>query len=139
MDLDFLQISLLAILQGLTEFLPISSSGHLLLPSILLGWTDQGLTFDVAVHIGSLLAVVIYFREDVRKLIVAWFGSVTTREQSDDSRLAWLLIIATVPGGIAGLLANNLVEEYARSVVIVALASIVFALLLLFDTISGRS
>jgi len=133
LNLDFLQISLLAMLQGLTEFLPISSSGHLLLPSMLLGWTDQGLTFDVAVHIGSLLAVFIYFGRDIQKLMLAWFESVTSSKQSDDSRLAWLLIIATVPGGIAGLLANDLVEEYARSVVIVAITSIVFALLLLWS------
>lgn len=133
MNLDFLQISLLAILQGLTEFLPISSSGHLLLPSILFGWTDQGLTFDVAVHLGSLLAVVIYFRRDIQRLTLAWFDSVAARQQSDDSRLAWLLIIATVPGGIAGLLASDLIEEYARSVVVVAITSIVFALLLLWS------
>ncbi len=138
MNLDFLQISLLAILQGLTEFLPISSSGHLLLPSILFGWSDQGLTFDIAIHIGSLLAVVIYFRRDIQKLMLAWIGSISSRTQSDDSRLAWLLIIATVPGGIAGLLANDLVQEYARSsVVLVAMTSIVFALLLLWSDRSG--
>jgi len=133
LDLDFIQISLLAILQGLTEFLPVSSSGHLLLPSILFGWADQGLTFDVAVHLGSLLAVVIYFRADLRRLILAWVGSITSRNHNPDSRLAWLLIVATVPGGIAGLLANDLVEQYARSLVIVALTSIVFALLLLWS------
>ena len=109
MDLDFIQISLLAILQGLTEFLPVSSSGHLLLPSILFGWTDQGLTFDVAVHLGSLLAVVIYFRADLRRLILAWVGSVTSRNHNADSRLAWLLIVATVPGGIANKASQTLI------------------------------
>ena len=68
-DIDLWQAVLLAIVQGLTEFLPISSSAHLVLPSEILGWPDQGLAFDVAVHIGSLLAVVIYFRQDIRQLI----------------------------------------------------------------------
>jgi undecaprenyl-diphosphatase len=138
LNLDYLQVSLLAILQGFTEFLPISSSGHLLLPSLLLGWSDQGLTFDVAVHIGSLLAVVIYFRYDISRLSAACWQSLQTRKQSNDSRLAWLLMIATIPGGVIGLLLNSWIEQYARLVWLIAITSILFALLLLWSDRSAQ-
>ena len=74
--MGIIEIIVLAILQGLTEFLPISSSAHLILPSQVLGWDDQGLAFDVAVHAGSLMAVVLYFREEVGRLTVSWFASL---------------------------------------------------------------
>ena len=73
--MDFIQAFWLAIVQGLTEFLPISSSAHLILPSAILGWQDQGLAFDVAVHMGSLIAVLAYFKKDVAQLIQSWVGS----------------------------------------------------------------
>ena len=102
MDLNFFQVTLLALIQGITEFLPVSSSAHLILPSLLLDWPDQGLTFDVAVHLGSLFAVLAYFRHDILQLLVAWLKNLTQRQTSEDSRLAWLIIIATVPGALAG-------------------------------------
>ena len=138
MDLDLIQVSLLAILQGLNEFLPISSSGHLLLPSLLLGWADQGLSFDVAVHVGTLLAVLAYFKSDIRRLLVAWFLSLGSGYSSDDSKLAWLLVIATLPAGIAGLLFSDVLEQYTRSIVIVAVTSIFFAVLLLWSDRAGK-
>jgi|TARA_B100000809_G_scaffold242059_1_gene265798 undecaprenyl-diphosphatase len=138
LDLDLIQVSLLAILQGLTEFLPISSSGHLLLPSLLLGWADQGLSFDVAVHVGSLLAVIGYFRSDIRRLLLAWLLSLHSGKSSADSKLAWLLLIATLPAGITGLLFSDVIELYARSVIIAAVASIIFALLLLWSDRVGK-
>jgi len=131
LDLDLIQISFLAVLQGFTEFLPISSSGHLILPSLLLGWEDQGLTFDVAVHLGTLLAVISYFLADIRRLLKAWLLSLAGNVQSEDGRLAWLLIIATVPGGLAGLLFGDLVENHARSLPVVAATSLLFAFLML--------
>ena len=70
--IDWYQAVVLAILQGLTEFLPISSSAHLVIPSLLLGWQDQGLAFDVAVHVGTLSAVVFYYRQDLIKMALAW-------------------------------------------------------------------
>ena len=73
--MDFLQAFWLAVVQGLTEFLPISSSAHLILPSAILGWQDQGLAFDVAVHVGSLIAVLAYFKKDVAQLIQSWVGA----------------------------------------------------------------
>ena len=75
--MDLMQIIILAIVQGLTEFLPISSSAHLILVPLVVKWPDQGLAFDVAVHVGSLLAVLTYFRHTVKSLITAWFGSLT--------------------------------------------------------------
>lgn len=93
--MSLIEIIILALIQGITEFLPISSSAHLILPSALLGWKNQGLAFDVAVHLGSLLAVVIYFRRDIASMIVAWTGSLISGRQTDNSRLAggllWLL------------------------------------------------
>ena len=80
--MDAVQITVLALIQGITEFLPISSSGHLILPAQLLGWEDQGIAFDAAVHIGTLVAVVLYFRKDVWLLIRDW-TLVARRERHD--------------------------------------------------------
>lgn len=119
----------LALIQGFTEFLPISSSAHLILPSQLLGWQDQGLAFDVAVHVGTLLAVVMYYRRDVGELLVNWLGSLRGRHNAY-SRLAWLLIWATIPAGLAGLLGSGLVENYGRSAAVIATTTIIFGVLL---------
>ncbi|MDX1799970.1 MAG: undecaprenyl-diphosphate phosphatase [Marinobacter sp.] len=120
----------LAIIQGLTEFLPISSSAHLILPSQLLGWPDQGLAFDVAVHVGTLAAVVWYFRRDVGRLTVAWVGDTLNRRIGPDSGLAWAIIIATIPAGIAGVLLNDFVATQLRSSLVIAIATVVFGLVL---------
>ena len=140
MDLSFLQITILALIQGITEFLPISSSAHLILPSLLLDWPDQGLTFDVAVHLGTLFAVFFYFRRDVVALIRAWLIQITKGEVTTDSKLAWIVIIATIPGAIAGYFGNDFVESYARSGVVLAIMSALFAVLLWYsDRIGKRS
>jgi undecaprenyl-diphosphatase len=124
-----LEIIVLAIIQGLTEFLPISSSAHLILPSKLLGWNDQGLAFDVAVHVGTLLAVLLYFRQDVTQLTIAWFESFKGKK-SANSTLAWCIVIGTIPAGLAGLLLKDYIEIYARSMTVIATTTIVFGLLL---------
>lgn len=134
---ELLQLSFLAVIQGLTEFLPISSSAHLLLPSLLLDWPDQGLVFDVAVHVGSLTAVTAYFRRDLMQLSSAWLDSLRGRS-SERSWLAWYLLLATVPAGIAGLLLNDLVERYARSLLVIGTTSILFGLLLAVADLTGR-
>ncbi|WP_117232520.1 undecaprenyl-diphosphate phosphatase [Vibrio maerlii] len=121
---------ILALIQGLTEFLPISSSAHLILPSAILGWEDQGLAFDVAVHVGTLAAVVIYFRKEVMSLLTAWFGSVFQREHNKESKLAWLIILATIPACVLGLLLDDLIELYLRSAWVIATTTILFGLLL---------
>ena len=136
--MDTLQTVLLALLQGLTEFLPISSSAHLILLPRLLGWGDQGLAFDVAVHVGTLLAVVFYFRHDVRRLLVAWLQSCVDRRMSADARLAWLVLLGTVPAAVAGLVLHDVIETYLRSPLVIALATIGFGLLLGLADWRGR-
>ncbi len=138
MNLDYFQVSFLAILQGLTEFLPISSSGHLILPTLIFGWDDQGLTFDVAVHVGTLIAVLLFFREDVVRLLRSWLASIFSRRQDADSRLAWMLFVATIPAGLTGLLLNGYIEQYARSLPIIAATSWLFAGLLYWADRSSK-
>jgi undecaprenyl-diphosphatase len=128
--LDFFQVTILAVLQGATEFLPVSSSGHLILPSLLFAWHDQGLTFDVAVHVGTLFAVLIYFRDELQRLVFALILSVFQRKNSEDSKLAWMLLAATIPAGLSGLLLASQVEEYSRSLILIGVTSIGFGLLL---------
>jgi len=136
--LDFFQVTILAALQGATEFLPISSSGHLILPSLLFAWNDQGLTFDVAVHVGTLFAVLIYFKDDLQRLVLALTMSVFRREQSQDSKLAWMLLAATIPAGLSGLLFASQVEQYGRSLLLIGITSIGFGLLLLVSDRIGN-
>ncbi|WP_406732029.1 undecaprenyl-diphosphate phosphatase [Vibrio scophthalmi] len=121
---------ILALIQGLTEFLPISSSAHLILPSAVFGWADQGLAFDVAVHVGTLAAVMIYFRSEVVSLLSAFFGSIFKGERSKESKLAWMIVLATIPACIFGLLMKDIIEIYLRSAWIIAITTIVFGLLL---------
>ncbi len=121
---------MLALIQGLTEFLPISSSAHLILPSAILGWEDQGLAFDVAVHVGTLAAVVIYFRQEVIDLLSAFFASIFKGDRSKEAKLAWMIIIATIPAALFGLLMKDFIELYLRSAWVIATTTIVFGLLL---------
>lgn len=126
--MDMIQIIVLALVQGITEFLPVSSSAHLILVPQLLGWEDQGLAFDVAVHVGTLLAVLAYFRKEVSAMLVAWFGSLRGQHNAD-SKLAWYVILATLPVLPAGLIANAF-EEALRSPLIIAWTTIGFGVLL---------
>lgn len=136
-----LEIIILALLQGLTEFLPISSSAHLILPSQILGWQDQGLAFDVAVHVGTLLAVVLYFRKEVGAMAVAWCGTVgigpEKGSQSFDGKLAWWILLATIPAGLFGLLGKDLIEEHLRSALVIAATTLIFGFLLGFADIKA--
>ena len=110
--MSIIEIIILALIQGFTEFLPISSSAHLILPSQILGWEDQGLAFDVAVHVGTLIAVVIYFRKEVVDILSAWFKSFGKQGSTDDSKLGWWIILGTVPAAILGLLLKDFIELY---------------------------
>jgi len=136
--MEFIQILVLALVQGLTEFLPISSSAHLILVPILTGWEDQGLAFDVAVHVGTLGAVIIYFRTELGKMTVSWVGSVSGKGLDDDARLAWAVLFGTIPVGLAGLLFKDFIEESLRSAYVLAVASLVFGLLLWWADAKGR-
>lgn len=112
------QAILLALLQGLTEFLPVSSSAHLALFPWLLGWPDQGLTFDIALHVGTLLAVLIYFAKDWWHLILRGFGlrpSGAPEYVEENPRLLWWLAAATVPVGVVGYFLKDIVETTLRS------------------------
>ena len=128
--MDWLQVVVLALLQGLTEFLPVSSSAHLILVPALTGWPDQGLAFDVALHFGSLFAVLLYFRRDLINMTASWGKSVATRQCDDDARLAWGVIFATIPVGLAGLAFKDQIELYLRSPFYLALGLVIFGLLL---------
>ncbi|MGF1911140.1 undecaprenyl-diphosphate phosphatase [Vibrio kasasachensis] len=128
--MSYFEAFILALIQGFTEFLPISSSAHLILPSVVFGWEDQGLAFDVAVHVGTLAAVMIYFRSEVVSLLTAFFASIFKGDRSKEAKLAWMLLLATIPACIFGLLMKDIIEIYLRSAWVIATTTIIFGLLL---------
>jgi len=134
---ETLRAIVLAVIQGLTEFLPISSSAHLILPAQLWGWPDQGLAFDVAVHLGSLLAVVYYFRSDLWQLArggIAGARACVKNPQAanDELRMLGLLALASMPVALAGLTLRELVATELRGALVIAGATLVFGVLLGF-------
>jgi undecaprenyl-diphosphatase len=136
---DGSQIITLASVQGLTEFLPISSSAHLILAPKVLGFSDQGLAFDVAVHLGSLLAVVTYFRHEVAAMTRDFVGSFGTNGvQTHNSLMAWKILLATLPIVVFGKLAYAMVQSDLRSTVIIAATTVIFGLLLWWADSKGR-
>jgi len=135
--MDWLHLGLLALVQGLTEFLPISSSAHLILLPRLAGWSDQGLAFDVAVHVGTLSAVLWYFRRELLPMAQDWLGSLRGRH-TPDSRIAWAVLFGTIPVGMAGLLFNDLIESHLRSPLVIAATTIGFGVLLWWADWAGR-
>ena len=135
--MDNFQVVILALVQGLTEFLPISSSAHLILVPVLTDWPDQGLAFDVAVHAGTLTAVVLYFRKELARMFVEWLASFKGR-LTPDARLAWAVLIGTIPVGLAGLIFKDLIETQLRSPMVIAVATIVFGLLLWYADRTGK-
>lgn len=126
---EWWQALILALIQGVTEFLPISSSAHLILPSEILGWDDQGLAFDVAVHLGSLIAVVLYFRSQVTEIAIGGVQSVTGK-WTEQGRMAWLLVLATIPASLAGLVFDDYIESNLRSSLVIAITTLIGAFLL---------
>jgi undecaprenyl-diphosphatase len=136
--MDTLQIIVLAIVQGLTEFLPISSSAHLILVPLFTDWADQGMAFDVAVHVGSLSAVLWYFRADLKSLFSQWFISIRTGQRSDESRLVWGVAFGTLPVVIVGLLFSDFVSKELRTPVVIAWATLGFGLLLAYADFTGK-
>jgi undecaprenyl-diphosphatase len=136
--MDALHAIFLALLQGFTEFLPVSSSAHLILLPRLFGWQDQGLAFDVAVHVGTLSAVVLYFRRELVPMTQDWLQSLLTRKQTANSRLAWAVLWGTIPVGLAGLLLKGFIETNLRSELVIAAATIGFGVLLWWADARGR-
>jgi undecaprenyl-diphosphatase len=126
--MDGLQALFLALIQGLTEFLPVSSSAHLILPSQLLDWPDQGLAFDVAVHAGTLVAVMVYYRESLTSLLMGVLGSgdnVSLRR-----REVAALLIATLPAVVIGIAFSDVIDQYLRGIGVIAATTLLFGLLL---------
>ena len=126
------QIIALALIQGLTEFLPVSSSAHLILGSKLFSWPDQGLVFDVATHIGTLLAVLFYFRRSLADILLAWFRPARTPDQQENRQMGKYLLLASIPVMVIGWFAAGWIEAHLRDVRVIAFSTIGFGLLLWF-------
>jgi undecaprenyl-diphosphatase len=135
--MDAMQAFILALIQGFTEFLPISSSAHLILPSRLLGWPDQGLAFDVAVHVGTLMAVVVYYRRDLWAMTGGAVRGVVERRMNPDLRLGLLVVLATIPAVVAGFLAEDIIEYQLRSLAVIATTTVVFGIVLWLADLAG--
>lgn len=133
--MDLAQAVILALIQGVTEFLPISSSGHLILVPELLGWPDQGLGFDIAVHLGTLAAVIVYFRRDLIGMAAA---AAAAQPRRPEFRLAVCIVVASIPLGAAGLLFADQVEGVLRSPSVIAASTAGFGILLWLADRLGR-
>jgi undecaprenyl-diphosphatase len=146
--MDPIQAFLLGIVQGLTEFLPISSSAHLIIVPWLLGMPDPGIQFDVALHMGTLLAVLVYFRRDWVNLLSALVGSITQRSIAGDPnrRLVWYILLASVPAALVGALGESKINQFFHTeenlrpglLVIATVMVVMAALLLLAERVGKR-
>ncbi|MCW2972211.1 MAG: undecaprenyl-diphosphate phosphatase [Thermoleophilia bacterium] len=125
--MNLLQAIVLGVVQGLTEFLPISSSGHLLIVPKALGWKDPGAAFTAIIQLGTMLAIVIAFRRDIAEVGGAWVSSLFRPERrgTPEARLGWVIVVGTIPISVVGLLLKDHIEGGARNIVIVAIALIV--------------
>jgi undecaprenyl-diphosphatase len=142
---SILQAIVLGLVQGATEFAPVSSSGHLILVPWFFGWmligdADVRKSFDVALHMGTLLGALIYFREDVARYTVAWVRSIGARRLSTpDERIAWALVVGTVPGAIAGALFENVIQDRLGAPWLIALMLVAFGVVLVLVDRRARS
>ena len=137
--MSLFHLLILALVQGITEFLPVSSSGHLILVPAALGIPDQGLALDIAVHVGTLGAVILYFREDVARAMRGLAPLIQGRLSNPDARLAWLLIIATVPVVIlGGALKITGFIEHVRSTTVIGWTTLIFGLVLFWADKTGK-
>ncbi len=139
--MDLIQSIILGFLQGLTEFLPISSSGHILIVPALLGWEDPGAAFTAVIQLGTEAAVLIYFRKDLWNIAKAWLASLRNPERRSElnARMGWYLIAATIPIGILGLVFEDQIENAARNLWLVGSMLIVFGIVLgLADNVGSR-
>ncbi len=128
--MTIIQILVLALIQGLTEFLPVSSSAHLILASKMFSWPDQGLVFDVATHVGTLFAVLFYFRRSIWEMCVSWLKPATTAIAQQHRNMGKLLVLASIPVILAGALAHQWVEDYLRDMRVIAVTTLLFGVLL---------
>jgi undecaprenyl-diphosphatase len=123
--MEYLQIILLSIIQGLTEFLPISSSGHLILAPLLFEFEDQGLALDAILHLGTLMAIIIFFRNDLSKLL---FSLLDRQADPDTRQMAISILLASFPAGIIGLLGMNYIESHVRIPQFIAINLLVWSI-----------
>lgn len=133
--MSIIQAIILALVQAFTEFLPVSSTAHLILFPWLLGWPDPGLAFDVALHAGTLLAVILYFFKDWVKLILCGFGAkypadASAKEVSVNRRMFWLMVVGTIPAAILGKLFHHQIEDELRKPIIIGISLVVVALIM---------
>jgi undecaprenyl-diphosphatase len=137
---EIIQAIILGIAQGLTEFIPVSSSAHLALIPWFMGWGPSGLLFDTMLHWGTLLAVALVFWRDFLALIRAWFGSIARRSLADpDARLAWFIIVGSVPAVVLGFLFQDFVEALFADAQMVGLFLLITAIILaVSELIAGR-
>lgn len=134
--MDLLRAAILGIIQGLAEFLPISSSGHLILVPALFNWEDQGLAFDVGLHCGTLLVLLAYFWRDWARMITGGLRDLFQHrlrfaDHSGESRLLWLIAFGSIPAGVVGLLFNDWIEENVRQPWVVAITLAAFGIVML--------
>ena len=131
--MSVLEAIVLGIVQGLTEFLPISSTGHLRIVPAFLGWEDPGAAFTAVTQLGTMAAVLLYFREDLVRIAFAWWRSVFDRplRRELDARLGWYIVLGTIPIGIFGVLFKDQIETGARDLYLIGVALIVLGLVLL--------
>lgn len=131
---------MLGVVQGLTEFLPISSSGHLRIVPALLGWDDPGAAFTAVIQLGTMAAVLVYFRADLARILRAFVRGLTDAEtrRTHDSRVGWFIALGTVPISVAGLLFSDLIETRARSLTVIGTMLVVFALVMLGAELVAR-
>lgn len=130
--MSWFEAMVLGLVQGLTEFLPISSSAHILIVSRLFGWGDPGAAFTAVSQIGTEIAVLIYFRHDIARIVATWFRSLTdaSLRSSIDARMGWYVIVGTIPISVLGLTFASVIETSARNLWLVATVLIVFGVVL---------
>ena len=134
--MSILQAIVLGLVQGATEFAPVSSSGHLILVPWIFGWmligdTDVRKSFDVALHVGTLVGALLYFRQDLVRYAGAWFRSIGARKMSTpDERIAWALVVGTIPGALVGALFEDVIQEELGAPWLIAVMLVAFGLLL---------
>ena len=144
--MEFIQAILLAIVQGITEFLPISSSGHLVLTPYIFGWDYKGLGFDVALHFGTVIAIIVFFWKDIGSIISSAFGkklpatspASSAGEYKLPPNLLWQILLATIPAGIVGFFISDLVEKYLHTPVLIAINLAVFGIILWISDVYSR-
>jgi undecaprenyl-diphosphatase len=136
--LNYFHLVILSLVQGLTEFLPVSSSAHLILLPRIAGWQDQGLVYDIAAHLGSVIAVIVFFRKELAQILSAWIDVLQGKIIRDEARLGWYIILATIPVLITGYLLYDIVAVGFRNPNIIAVTTILFGLLLWWADIAGK-